>query len=470
MSTDRNVLLIILDTVREDYFNKYAPRIQSLSDISFSQCRTASSCSVPSHASILTGTLPHRHGIYSTNVDYSSIDFSETFLSELPNHRTIGVSANTFAGSSFGFDSHFDIFQDVSWTSRFPQGIDVRQYKNETNAEGVRFYYDFLRECLVHENVGHSLANGVLAQLDLLSAKSPLPKLFDDGGQSVLKHATKESKRQDEPFFMFVNLMDAHTPHHHVRSYDRSIHDVSSSWTSIDSVDHWDVNLNSTETSETDLENFRSLYAASIDYLDRIVADFINNLMESAEKETTVILTADHGENLGFDSEDGLFGHSNSLSEGLLHVPLEIVNPPAGYSEIESEYFSQLDLGELIVGMSQNKTPDVFSETPVAERITTSAIPDTVEDKSFWNRTIRCAFTGEEKVVWDSRGITNVFELDHDNPCWQRLISETEEIPSFDDRFFEQDIQSTYEALVQTNSSFDVDDSTKERLEELGYL
>jgi predicted AlkP superfamily pyrophosphatase or phosphodiesterase len=69
----RNVILLVLDTVRKDYFDEYASQIQSLSDVSFSQCRTASSCSVPSHASILTGELPHEHGQHSTNVDYTQI-------------------------------------------------------------------------------------------------------------------------------------------------------------------------------------------------------------------------------------------------------------------------------------------------------------------------------------------------------------------------------------------------------------
>ena len=65
----RNVVLVCLDTVRKDYFDEYATRLQKLCDVSFEQCRAASSCSVRSHASFMTGELPYRHGIDSYNSD-----------------------------------------------------------------------------------------------------------------------------------------------------------------------------------------------------------------------------------------------------------------------------------------------------------------------------------------------------------------------------------------------------------------
>jgi len=467
----RNVVLLILDTARKDYFEEYAPRLQSMSDVSFSNCRAASSCSVPSHASILTGDLPYQHGLHSESVDYTSIDDDDTFFAAVPDHEALGVSANTFAGSSFGFDSHFDFFRDVSWTRRFPDGLDVREYQNEVDGSGIGFYLGYLRACLGHDAPIKSLMNGGLAQLDLLSAKSPFPKLFDDGSSSVLKQTDKLIGTEQEPFVLFLNLMDIHTPHHHVRSYDKSIHGVSSSWTTIDQIDLWDVNLNPDERDETAVENFRKLYAAAIDYLDRRVASFVTDLLESTDRETTVVITADHGENLGFDAEDRLMGHSNGLSEALLHVPLEIINPPQGYGAVESAYFSQLQLGELLAGLAAGETPAVFTETPVAERITTSGVPDRADDKSFWRRTIRCIYEDGRKIVWDSLGRTMTYRLDPDRPCWQESVAEGEYIPDYDRTHFDLNIETTHERLVDGSSSLeDVDAATKARLEELGYL
>jgi hypothetical protein len=43
---------------------------------------------------MMTGELPHQHGIHTHNRDFSSLERDDTFLSRLPNHDTIGVSAN----------------------------------------------------------------------------------------------------------------------------------------------------------------------------------------------------------------------------------------------------------------------------------------------------------------------------------------------------------------------------------------
>jgi hypothetical protein len=46
---------------------------------------------------MLTGTLPHKHGVHTHNFDFSTIDTEETFLGPLEDYETIGVSANEFA-------------------------------------------------------------------------------------------------------------------------------------------------------------------------------------------------------------------------------------------------------------------------------------------------------------------------------------------------------------------------------------
>lgn len=114
----RNVVLVVLDTVRKNTFDEYAPRLRRRSDLSFEQCRAASSWSVPSHASIFTGELPSEHGIHAESFDadfsFASVDPESTFLGRLPGHRTVGVSANAYVNSTFGFDALFDEFHDFS--------------------------------------------------------------------------------------------------------------------------------------------------------------------------------------------------------------------------------------------------------------------------------------------------------------------------------------------------------------------
>jgi hypothetical protein len=467
---DQNIALIILDTVRQDYFAKHATCLRSMSDVVFAQCRAASSCSVPSHASILTGELPHQHGIYSESVDYSQLDEESTFFGELENHRTVGVSTNTFAGEPFGFDELFDEFVDVSWTRRVPKGMDAREFVSINDASGLSFYTEFLKTALRHEHPLATLSNGALAQLDLLFSRLPVPKLFDDGGSAALRTAERRIGTGDEPFFLFINLMEAHTPHQPTRVYDRSLYDTPADWSSTEGLNQWEINRNNPQGHETEIEHFRQLYAAAVDYLDRKVSGFIESVQAATAHETTFIITADHGENLGYPADDTMMGHTSSLSEGLLHVPLVLVNPPHGYSTVEHEYVSQTELGRLISGLSAGQTPEVTADRIAAERITTTNVPDVEsEERRYWKRMLRCVYDNERKWTWDSLGESGVYRLDNQRSNWQeRMPDEEPSRPEWADEFFIQDIGEFGRHSNGTDVA--INDATRSRLEELGYL
>lgn len=467
----RNVALLILDTVRQDYFSKYATRLQSMGDVSFAQCRAASSCSVPSHASILTGELPHEHGIHSTAVDYSQLDETDTFFGDIPGYRGIGVSTNTFAGEPFGFDELFDEFVDVSWTRRFPNGLDAREFVTTADADGLSFYTEFLKTAIKHDHTFATLSNGAMAQLDMLFSKLPVPKLLDDGGEAALKTARKRIEGGSEPFFLFVNLMEAHTPHQPARKYDRSLYDAPNDWSSNNGISQWEINRNGMDGQEETVGHFRDLYAAAIDYLDRQVAAFIERVQAATDRETTFIITSDHGENLGYQADDGMIGHTSSLSEGLLHVPLTLVNPPEGYDAVERDYMSQTELGSLIAGVADGRTPDVFSDRIAAERITTTNSPDVGdEEQRYWERTLRCVYDGDRKWIWDSLGECNEYGLDSERPNWQhRKTAGDVSKPSWAGEFFTAEM-AEFQRHDDAAVCEDVDEATRSRLEELGYL
>ncbi|WP_276275460.1 sulfatase-like hydrolase/transferase [Haloarcula regularis] len=316
----RNVALIILDAVRKDYFDEYAPRLQRAADVSFEQCRAGSSCSVPSHSAILTGQLPHESGITYTSVRYDHIDEDETFLSSLPDHRSFGVSANPWASSEFGFGRFFDDFVNVSRQRRFQDGMDLSQFVyDECDETGVKMYLDFLKAAFHRDNTVQSLANGAFAQLNRSVSKLPVPKPFDDGAATVSREIGKRTGDDDQPFFCFTNFMDAHSPMQHIIGYDRSLHDVPMSWSSL-AFEHQDeITFNidgATQQYDEFISNYRQLYAASIDYLDRTVTDLISEIQAETRRETTFIITADHGENIGYESETTTSGTRAASRKG----------------------------------------------------------------------------------------------------------------------------------------------------------
>ena len=477
----RNVVLVCLDSVRKDYFDRFATRLADRADLSFDQCRAASSWSTPSHASMLTGTLPHRHGVHTHDPDFSGLARGETFLGELPEHNAVGVSANEYASSTFGFDAVFDDYVDVDPTSRYTEGLDPGEFFQSSDASGPALYAAYLRRALGHDHPAKSVANGVLAQLDSVSKTAAVPKLLDDGANVVARSALRTVEDVEEPYFLFTNFMDAHVPHRPTRGYDSSLYDAPADWDST-ALDNWGVNLRGELVeNERELERFRDLYAASIDYLDRRVSALVDRLQAASDRETTVVITADHGENLGYAADDRLVGHKGSLSEGLLHVPLVVINPPPSGPGVERGYVSHLQLGRLLASMARGRVPEVTAERIPAELvgIGTTAGPLTEpgyeEEYAHWNRMIRCVYDAERKYVWDSLGNSEAYGLDVERACWQGRVAEDVEVPAWARGRFDVEISAYKEAAVEEGEAFrsmreQVDDRALERLGDLGYL
>lgn len=485
----RNVVLIVLDTVRKDTFDRYAKRLREASGTSFEQCRAASSWSVPSHTSMFTGTLPHEHGIHAERFDagfsFQNLPRSETFLTDLPDHRAVGLSANAYINTLFEFDHLFAEFHDFSIGSHtneslFPDGLTVQNYMKTTDEDhAVRRYLGFLRACAGHDHPAKSLANGVWSQIGHRYKRLPLPEFVDDGASAITRTGCKSLTSGEEPVFTFVNVMDAHTPLRNLTQYDRSLHSVPNTWSS-NELNKWELNREGAAT-DAYTSNYRELYGAAIDYLDRRVTEFVEAVQAGTDHETTFIITADHGHNLGYPAENGLFHHTGSMSEGLLHVPLEILNPPEGFPEREDRYISHLELGELVRRLAHEEP---FDDALVRERIPAETVGLLGEgdgtwgldfgeaEYARWNRMIRVVYKGTTKYEWDSLGNCVEWALDPDRPCWQERIAEGDAVDllAFAEGSFDVAIETYKRQVTKREQDMDFDDDVKSQLKRLGYL
>ncbi|WP_049921424.1 sulfatase-like hydrolase/transferase [Halopiger djelfimassiliensis] len=471
----RNVALILIDTVRKDYFDEYAPRLQAMSDISIDRCRAASSWSVPSHASMFTGDLPSEHDIH-THDRVFDLERSDTFLAGVP-HGAYGASSNVYASSTFGFDAIFDEYRDVAPHRIFPAGMDMEQFVQERETDetdGARRFLEFFRTALAHDAPAKTLVNGVVFKLNATMRTAPVPKLIDDGARAIGSQLVELARTRPEPLFLFANFMDAHAPHQHVLGYDRSIHDAPYGWSSLE-FETWDRMADRNEVPEREFRRdrryHRQLYAAAIDYLDRTVTDTIERLRDETAGETTVVVTADHGENLGYDADDGLFDHTSSLTDGLVHVPLEIINPPEGMdAPDDGEYVTHLDLGELIVDIAdEDREASVPTrEIAPAELIGCGlGVPDDVDDE-YWDRMIRAVYRDDRKYEWDSMG--NTFVYDVSGTSHQKLRSDGDGVPDWCRDEFDVPIEAYKDKARRESEAVDLDEATVSRLEDLGYV
>lgn len=121
-TSDSGVLLVTIDTLRADHLGSYGrreirtPVIDGLADngVLFERAFTPAIMTLPSHASILTGTWPPTHGIRD-NGDYRLNPESVT-LAEVLRARgfsTAAVTGSFVLDSLFGLDQGFEIYDDM---------------------------------------------------------------------------------------------------------------------------------------------------------------------------------------------------------------------------------------------------------------------------------------------------------------------------------------------------------------------
>jgi arylsulfatase A-like enzyme/Flp pilus assembly protein TadD len=116
-----NVVLITLDTTRADYLGCYGSLASSTPTIDrlaaegtlFTNCRSCSPLTLPSHSSIMTATYPYVHGVRQ-NGTYRLVSGNLTLAEVL---KEAGYSAGAAVGSfvlnrRFGLDQGFDLYRD----------------------------------------------------------------------------------------------------------------------------------------------------------------------------------------------------------------------------------------------------------------------------------------------------------------------------------------------------------------------
>ncbi|MFB6121606.1 MAG: sulfatase-like hydrolase/transferase [Halobacteriaceae archaeon] len=485
----RNVALVVLDTVRKDYFDEFAPRLRARSDCSFEQCRAVSSWSVPSHTSIFTGRLPHQHGVHAeafdASFDFGTLDVDDTFFGDLPDHTAVGLSANSYINTHFGVDALFEAFHDFSIGSHtaeslFTEGLTVQTYMDETDdPRAWRRYLGFLRECRGHDHVAKSVANGVWAKAGpkVKALPVPVPEPVDDGAGVITATAADAAADVDEPAVFFLNYMDAHTPLRNLLQHDRSMHSVPNSWSSTQ-IDKWELNEDGLATAAY-TRNYRDVYAAAVDYLDRTAVRLVDDVQAATDRETTFVVVSDHGHNLGYEADDGLFHHTGSMSEGVMHTPLEIINPPDGYPETEPRLFSHLELGPLLVALAEERPPEEawFRERVPAETVgllggdnATWGREFSDERSAWWNRMMRVVYEGSRKRQWNSLGDAVEYRLDLERPSWQERVAADVAVSEADRAPFDVDLATYKRTVSDETQDTDFDDAVADQLEQLGYL
>jgi len=308
----KNVVLLVLDTVRVDALEPYGapagstPAIAGLArsgtavpDVFATACWT-----LPSHASLFTGRLPRALGL--GQAPGGSPQGAHPVMSAqrgrlLPEvlrragWDTRGVSANVWVSGASGFATGFEVFEEVE-TGRRQEQVE--------------------RE---------DLRGRVVWALEGLRARA------DDGAEAAEAVLARWlSDRDERPFFWFVNLVEAHSPYLPPKPYNdlgarERVKAASEARRHLSLGAIWRACLSELDVPDEALERMRHLYARSVRLMDDWIQRLLSRLDDAGElEETLVVVTSDHGENFG---EGGLIAHAFSLDDRLIRVPLVASDP-----------------------------------------------------------------------------------------------------------------------------------------------
>ncbi len=280
----KSVLLIVLDTVSArhlagaGYARDTMPELEALAarGVRFPSAYSAAPWTVPSHASMFTGLAPIAHSATQEHVQLGARTPTLADILRAAGFHTFAAVGNTVVGPYSQLDQGFADFLPT-WRRDVVAATRGAQHPN--NVAFARFL----------RGVG-----------------------------------------EGERFFAFVNYIDAHAPYAPPPPHDRSYgafprRAVSQSW------QHYYTGRSA--LSSADFQELADLYDGELEKLSRDLAGMIAELERAGRLgDTVVIVTSDHGENLGDHQH---LDHVFNLYDSVLHVPLLVLGggAPAGVAD-----------------------------------------------------------------------------------------------------------------------------------------
>lgn len=377
MENPPNVIVVMWDAVRasntslDGYERETTPNLVDIAkeSVTFTETRATTSWTLPSHASIFTGLYPRQHGTTSSNLRFQMSD--RHLATQLSNagYTTGLFTSNTYLKTpTFGLSPEFDFVFSSPDDVPFQNGIDPDAFVKQ---HGKGSYIKFLQAAIAHNYPARSLLNGITKKIKEFSVDESQPVTRE--AELYINGFIDWVDQTDQPFFGFVNLMDAHAPYQPPEEYTEY---VDSGYDEIPQTPPW-LYLSEQEPAEN-LTTLQGLYDGCISYIDAQLGHLYRQLDErNLLEDTVVVITGDHGEAFGEQAEacrDGiLYGHTLGVEEVLLRVPLVIRFPGAKHAgervtdlvSLKDLYYTLLE--ESGVNSITDKTKLLYPDTPSPE-------------------------------------------------------------------------------------------------------
>ena len=368
-----NILWITVDACRKDMFYKL-PYIQKLAkkSIVFENAFANAPWTLPSVASMFTGLYPSQHGALNEKTKLKKNVKTIAEILREKRYETIIITQNDgwitpFYGLTRGFKKIYDIEKLIEET------LKLNFQKRKKLRRLIRVFTKYF--------VGYST----------LTIK-------------LLKNLIRDTK---EPWFIYLHLMDTHLP------YEPRTFPIFAIFRYLVFYKNWKGKRQKTWVGEKGFSNkelkmLKRYYIRAMKDAEKQIKKFISIL---DERKTVVLITADHGENLG---ENGIVGHQFSVSDNLLNVPLIVLTPSKDCGKVHALFetknlFHFID--DVTSGNSINfrKSDYVFGENSVVVKVY-NKLKKIKGDLSYPEKFIR---TKKAKYVVFNNGKERIYRIEN---------------------------------------------------------
>ena len=342
-----NIVFVVLDTHRRDRFGCYGyPRGTTPNLDAFAQEATVfenaiapAQWTIPSHASMFSGEPT------STHMTVQSGDVLDRRFKTLAEHlcangyRTIGFCNNPLVGViNNGFKRGFETFYNYGGAIPSVPAKPSRRVFAPLSAVWER-YTQLLRK--IAYPIQNAFANSSRIFAAALNPfwvplwtrfarfKGDTPGSIRDVTDFIKQQM---SECQEQPYFLFFNLMETHlpfsAPDRFVRGFAPSVLEKRAARDFMRSFNthaaRWITPMDG-PFPELEAQVLSEMYDAEVAYQDELLAEFLAVLdLPEHRANTMVVFVADHGEMLG---EHQLMGHAFGVYQELIHVPLFVRFP-----------------------------------------------------------------------------------------------------------------------------------------------
>jgi arylsulfatase A-like enzyme len=274
------------------------------------------------------------------------------------------LAANPYLSPQFGYDAGFDTFHDFLEVATRSA---AKSTTPDTGSSRVRRFNSLLVEaCHRLGPIGGAYDELYFKYCQAISKRSPQSldslRRFPSADVIVNEASSWLENLGAEPFFLWLHLMDPHSPYYPKEEALHWMGDRSDASRARYANSFWNREDIGARRLRGRRDEIISLYDAGIRWVDAQIGRLVDKLRRRELWDSCVFaVTADHGEE--FLEHEGRYHSPAKLTEELIHVPLLLHAPGSGASQIRTAPISLVDLAPTLFEAMDISAPATFRGT-----------------------------------------------------------------------------------------------------------